>query len=40
MLRLCILWPVQYHWAVDEGRLDEVSLLFLWQKLFELIELC
>ena len=29
-----------YHWAVDEGRLDEVSLLFLWQKLFELIELC
>ncbi len=26
---LRFLWPVLYHWAVNEGRLDEVSLLFL-----------
>ncbi len=26
---LQFLWPVLYHWAVNEGRLDEVSLLFL-----------
>ena len=28
---LQFLWPVLYHWAVDEGRLDEVSLFVLWQ---------